>query len=134
MSSSWTWTDADAATAASLQARLPRHLFDAHAHSYRIADLGQPTPALPAAGPPVCGSDVWRAAVGRQVGIDRLAGGLLIPYPTAACDADAANRFMVEVLADTPDCRGLLLVRPGQSRETIETLLADHGERICGSG
>ena len=109
----------DIAFARKLQKRLPARIFDAHAHAFHVDQLGLPEPAPGMFGqlPRDCGFHMWRAANEAQLGSDRLKGGLLFPFPTANCDADAANAFLRDELDKHPDCRGLILLRPTDSRE-----------------
>jgi glutamate-1-semialdehyde 2,1-aminomutase len=122
MTCDWEWNEQDAAVAAKLQASLPAELFDAHAHIYRVSDLGEDPTGLLASGPAEADASAWRGCVDRQVG-ERLNGGLLIPFPTATCDLDAANAYVIEQAAAQPNCRALVLVSPSQSKESILPLI-----------
>ena len=61
---------------------VPPDSFDAHAHLWRVSDLGTPTPALAAAGP----EKVTRAVYDERMSMwmpDRCpTGGLFFPFPT----------------------------------------------------
>lgn len=127
MSSDWEWNGTDEQAALSLQQALPARVFDAHAHLYDQAHLGRPAPSLTVGGPTVAGVREWRASLDRQLGPDRVAGGLLFPYPTETCDLAASNAFLLEELRRAPDCRGLLLVGPALSRADVEPFLANRG-------
>ena len=130
MAKNWDWSDADADVAKTLQQQLPDRVFDAHAHLYRTADLGAEPSALFAAGPATVDVAQWRSHLGRQVGAGRLVGGLLFPVPTSICNVAALNRLLRDELSRAPKCRGLVLVRPGMTREDAEELL-EH-EQVAG--
>ncbi len=119
----WTWTALDQQAASTVQMDLPAEVFDAHAHLYRSADLGQPLPNLVAEGKSEVGQACWREHVGRQVGKQRLAGGLLFPFPSTAGDLARGNQYLFEQIAGEADLKGLALVAPGAMPEQFQTLL-----------
>lgn len=103
-----------------LKGFVPPNSFDAHAHLWRVADLGDPTPPLAAAGP---------AEVTRAVYDDRLSqwmpdclpsGGLFFPFPTRALGVDAANRFLADQMKTDPNSRGLMIATPRQDPAAVE--------------
>ncbi len=108
----WTFTELDARLAAELRDQLPPVVFDAHAHAWRTADLADSSSGLWAEGPAKAGVDAWRQHVGRQVGNERLAGGLLIPNPLVGDAVARANAFVFEQIAGDAAMRGLALVTP----------------------
>ena len=125
------WTTADRETAAVVQAQLPGAVFDIHAHV---------APALPAAlaaclSPraegavgAVAGVQEWRGAVGAQLGVARLQGGLLIPYPTCGSDGaqrQESNRFCFAQAAADPNCQSCILISPADSPESLAPVLND---------
>ena len=121
----WAFSDVDAAIATQIQGWLPRKLFDVHAHLYRTRDLGKPCPGLPAAGPKTVGLDVWRTRLGEETGVERLAGGLFVPYPVKHCDVDAGNEFVAAQVESAGLARGLMVVTPQSSREKVEECLGN---------
>lgn len=105
---------------------VPPEAFDAHAHLWRTADLGTPTPALAAAGPSV----VTRAVYDERLSLwmpDRCpTGGLFFPFPTRALDVDSANRHLADEIRNHPESRGLMIITPQQSpAEVEEQIVAD---------
>lgn len=106
---------------------VPPDAFDAHAHLWRIADLGQPTPALAAAGPQA----VTRSVYDRRVSMwmpDRCpTGGLFFPFPTRALDVDSANRHLADEIKNHPASRGLMIVTPGQKPADVQSQVIDDG-------
>ncbi|MGD9495085.1 MAG: hypothetical protein AB7Y46_02120 [Armatimonadota bacterium] len=78
---------------------------------------------------------VWLRQVDRQVGGQRLAGALLMPYPMRGADVALLNRRLLadlDALGDDvgPDSRGAVLVTP-QCRPEQVAALARHG-RVVG--
>jgi len=127
MPDNWDWNERDEAAARQLQRRLPEEIFDAHAHLYRVEDLGGDINRLIAAGPRLADVEAWRGSLARQVGPSRVVGGLLSPMPCAECDLDAANRFILAQVQDRPESRALLLVAPAMKAADVEPLLAGGG-------
>ncbi len=121
--SNWTFAEMDQQIADGLQAQLPTALFDAHAHLWRTADMAQPVTGLWTEGPAEAGVAAWRRHVGRQVGASRLAGGLLIPNPSAGGDIARANAFVFEQIAGDPALKGLALVAPQSTPAQYRPLL-----------
>jgi glutamate-1-semialdehyde 2,1-aminomutase len=117
----WTFGDVDASIAAAVQEFLPKRLFDTHAHLYRKHDLGEPCPDLPGQGPDAVDVNVWRTYLGTEVGSERLAGGLFVPYPTKKGDVDAGNDFLMAQVSRAEHARGLIVVTPNSSRDKAET-------------
>ena len=99
---------------------VPPDAFDAHAHLWRTQDLGSPTPALAAAGPPV----VTRATYDERLSMwmpDRCpTGGLFFPFPTRVLDVDAANRHLADEMKGDPQSRGLMIITPRQTAAEVE--------------
>jgi glutamate-1-semialdehyde 2,1-aminomutase len=116
----WTFTDVDAAIAATVQAKLPAKVFDIHAHLYRKRDLGDPCPDLPDKGPDTVDIGVWRNHLGQEVGRDRLAGGLFLPYPVKHGDVEGGNDFLVAQVDGGDLARGLIVVTPDSPRDKTE--------------
>ena len=119
----WTFTTLDQPIAAELQAQLPPALFDVHAHVWRTADMAPPAIGLWAEGPAEAGVTAWRLHVGRHVGASRLAGGLLIPNPSAGGNIGRANAFVFEQIVGDPALKGLALVAPQSSLDQYQPLL-----------
>ncbi|MBN2308540.1 MAG: aminotransferase class III-fold pyridoxal phosphate-dependent enzyme [Candidatus Hydrogenedentes bacterium] len=108
--------DVDRAAQEALRPFLPERAFDAHAHLWRAADL-DPAPEPLAAFAGGATLEVWREAVGGQIAPCRIEGGLLIPWPTAHGDLDAANAFVAGQAEADPRSRALALVSPQSSPE-----------------
>lgn len=106
---------------------VPPDSFDAHAHLWRTADLGTPTPALAAAGPDV----VTRAVYDERLSMwmpDRCpTGGLFFPFPTRVLDVDAANRHLADEMKNDPHSRGLMIATPRQDPAAVERQILEDG-------
>ncbi|MDD4103163.1 MAG: aminotransferase class III-fold pyridoxal phosphate-dependent enzyme, partial [Kiritimatiellae bacterium] len=120
----WDFDSNDAQAALDVSARLPSKIFDAHAHLYRQSDMPLPEGSLFATGPDVVDANAWRSILGRQVGEQRLSGGLFLPVPFAPLERiNVVNVWMLDAAADCPESRVFALVAPGMRRADIETLL-----------
>lgn len=124
MHKSRTWLKVDREIAEELAGFLPDTLFDAHLHLYRVRELAEPVPPLTAAGPAHVTPRIWRARLGRQVGAERLAAGLFMPYPTPGCDVAVVNRTLLADLDRDPGSRGAIIITPACRRAQVEALLA----------
>jgi len=124
MTASWEWNEMDRETAELLASRLPARLFDVHAHLYRVSDLGEGSSALVASGPAVAGLDTWRESVERQVGSDRVVGGLFFPFPVPGIDVPAVNEWLATEVGPREACRALMLAGPATTRAEAEATLA----------
>jgi glutamate-1-semialdehyde 2,1-aminomutase len=106
---------------------VPPDSFDAHAHLWRVADLGTPTPALAAAGP----ENVTRPVYDQRLRMwmpDRCpTGGLFFPFPSRSLDVDAANRHLADEMKDDPSSRGLMIITPQQTPSDVERQAMDEG-------
>lgn len=106
---------------------VPPDAFDAHAHLWRVADLGSPTPALAVAGPEV----VTRAVYDERLSLwmpDRCpTGGLFFPFPTRVLDVEAANRHLADEMRGDPPSRGLMIATPRQDPAAVERQLDEDG-------
>lgn len=139
MIDNWTFTDLDERVAQEFQTFLPERVFDAHAHVYRVADLNLEGSSLFLEGPPEVGINVWREHSARIFRGARLQGGLFLGTPTANCDRQRVNAYLLAQLEPWPSSpqragtssspaerlavRGAVLVSPDDTPEQIETYL-----------
>ncbi len=123
MPGNWQFTPLDADIAADLAGFLPKRVFDAHAHLYRLRDLPEPPPAFLLEGPAKVTPRVWRGRLERQIGRGRITGGLLMPYPTPGCDVALLNRRLLEDLERDEASVGALLVAPECDRDELVAAL-----------
>ncbi len=99
---------------------VPVDAFDAHAHLWRVRDLGSPTPALAAAGPEVVTRATYDERLSMWMPGRCPSGGLYFPFPTRALDVEAANRHLAEEMKNDPQSRGLMIVTPRQDPGEVE--------------
>ena len=118
MNPGWTFTDADKDVAEELRDFLPKRVFDAHAHVWRLIDLGEKSGSL-AHGPDVATIETWRQNMAQFFPDAELVGGIFMViylYPPASHDPvrglDDANTFLVEELKKAPNSRGHLFINP----------------------
>lgn len=123
MVKNWTFEKNDEIAAKELQGFLPDKIFDIHAHIYRTADLNLQQLSLWMQGPQEVDIGVWNKYMGKQVGQQRLQGGLFFPAPTASCDIDRENDYLLEQLKANPNSRGLILTSPEYPEGRIERYL-----------
>lgn len=120
MGQDWTPQPQDKAAAASLAARLPDELFDAHAH---VQPAGKPPHRAAVT------RATWRRELGRLVGAPRLSGGLFFPMPGRG-DSAKANDWLVAQKDWQPKDRLLVLAWPDMPHGRLGTWL-DH-DRVIG--
>jgi glutamate-1-semialdehyde 2,1-aminomutase len=105
---------------------LPDRVLDAHAHLYRVADLGLTADHWLRQGPEAAGVAAWREGVGALVGRERLAGGLFIAFPAASGDMDAANAWVIQEAESFPSGAASIVVSPASDPAAIERLIEEH--------
>ena len=123
---------ADQAMLERLQSFIPNKVFDAHVHLHKAEHTGDYPENLTVR----YGTTTAKRFREDQKLLygDRLVRGLFIPFPTVNFKAPgiphAANEWILEQLADAPDCAAEVFVKPGDTREYIESLLVS--DRIKG--
>ncbi len=124
MFANWTFTETDKEYIRDMEAFIPDNVFDIHAHLYKVDHMNLSRPSfLFSEGPQNVTAEVWHDHVGRQIGNDRLKGGLFFPIISENYDIDKANDFLIKQVTALPDSRGLLLVSPQSTKESIEEYL-----------
>lgn len=106
---------------------VPPDAFDAHAHLWRVADLGTPTPALAAAGPAVVTRSTYDERLSKWMPERRPTGGLFFPFPTRALDVDSANRHLADEMRKDQNSRGLMIVTPRQDPAAVQRQIDEDG-------
>ncbi len=110
-----------------LKSFVPPNAFDAHAHLWRVADLGAPPPALTAAGPREVSREIYDQRLSQWMPDRQPTGGLFFPFPTRTLDIDAANAFLAEQLKTDPNSRGLMIAAPSQDPAEVEQQIVQNG-------
>lgn len=106
---------------------VPPDAFDAHAHLWRVVDLGSPTPALAANGPEVVTRAVYDGRLSLWMPDRCPTGGLFFPFPTRVLDVESANRHLADELRTDPQSRGLMIATPRQDPAKVERQLEADG-------
>jgi len=117
--------DLDRSIAQRLQEFLPPAVVDAHAHVFRFEDI-KPSETLDefkALGPIT--AEVWKEQLALQVGPERPAGALLLPYPTVGCSEDRCNQWVIQQARKHPNCKASILVTPQSDRDKVLSYLDD---------
>ena len=118
----WTFADADRVLAEEVQVRLPGRVFDAHMHPCRREHI-RPASLSTQQSPAEMGYEAWREHVGSQVGVERLCGALLTPFPSAEGDIDTINDYVAEQVEMAPNCFASIVVGPKYPRSVVEERL-----------
>jgi glutamate-1-semialdehyde 2,1-aminomutase len=109
-----------------LHSFVPPNSFDAHAHLWRVADLGTPPPPLAASGPPEVTREIYSERLSTWMPQRCPTGALFFPFPTRTLDVDGANRFLADQLQADPHSCGLMIATPQQDPAAVERQIADH--------
>ncbi|MBL9151487.1 MAG: aminotransferase class III-fold pyridoxal phosphate-dependent enzyme [Verrucomicrobiales bacterium] len=106
---------------------VPPDAFDAHAHLWRVADLGTPTPALAGHGPAVVTRAVYDERLSLWMPGRCPTGGLFFPFPTRQLDVEGANRHLADEMRGDPGSRVLMIATPRQDPAAVERQLDEDG-------
>lgn len=115
-----------------LQNFIPEKIFDMHAHIHNVEHIEDNPRSL-------CIRHGTATALGfleeqKALYGDRLVRGMLIPFPTMNFKTpgipDKVNEWFLQQLETVPTCVGEVFVKPGDTREHIESLLVS--DRIKG--
>ena len=123
MFENWTFTETDEEYIKDMEDFISGHVFDIHAHIYKVDNLNLSRVSFLSDGPKNVTIKVWHEYVGRQIGKDRLKGGLFFPFPTENCDIQKANDFLIEQIMTLPGSKGLILVSPQSTKKSVEEYL-----------
>ena len=130
--SDFVFTQEDKALLARLQDFIPEKIFDMHAHIHNVDHIENNPDSL-------CirhGTATARCFLEEQKALygDRKVRAMLIPFPTMNFQTpgipEQVNEWFLKQIATVPECVGEVFVKPGDSREYIESLLAS--DRIKG--
>ena len=116
MDPGWKFDKADENVAEELRGFLPKRIFDAHAHIWRVVDVGGKFGFF-SQGPDVATAETWRTSLGKFFPDADIVGAILMAiHKAGSADPlrrlDAANDFLVEQLEKAPNCRGHLFISP----------------------
>lgn len=108
-----------------LRGFVPPTAFDAHAHLYDLRHLAPAATQADFAGKPEIDHEVLVSRMGQWMGPDVVRDGLYFPFPVRHLDCRAANRFLAEALRNSPQSRGLMMIRPDDDPADVERQLRD---------
>jgi glutamate-1-semialdehyde 2,1-aminomutase len=122
----WEYSDLDKRTISDLLDFLPPRVFDAHAHIYRVADLGlsDADANLWTGGGQEASILSWHEQVAPLFPSATLEGGLFFPAPLPRAEILSSNRYLMGELDQHPASRGLALVTPDLTPEDLDDVLA----------
>ena len=128
----FTFNKADLELLERLQSFLPEKIFDMHAHIHNVEHIENNPDSLcvrHGTATAKCFLEEQKALYG-----DRLVRGMLIPFPTVNFQTpgipEAVNQWVIGQLETVPSCVAEVYVKPGDTREYIESLLVS--DRIKG--
>jgi glutamate-1-semialdehyde 2,1-aminomutase len=124
---------------------VPPDAFDAHAHLYRLRDLGlEATAQAVADAPPTSPApqdtceendvsrEFYRQQLAAWMGPLAPAAGLFFPLPAGNLNSASANAYCLAEVQQDPRSRALLVVRPGDDPTSIEALVESHQPAVAG--
>ena len=130
--SDFVFTQEDKALLARLQDFIPAKIFDMHAHIHNVEHIEDNPHSLTVrhgTATAQCFLDEQKELYG-----DRKVRGMLIPFPTMNFKTpgipEKVNQWFLRQLETVPTCVGEVFVKPGDTREYIESLLVS--DRIKG--
>jgi glutamate-1-semialdehyde 2,1-aminomutase len=99
---------------------VPDRVFDAHAHLYRLQDIGRKAPELMGAFPETADYGAWQSGLESMMGNQAPRGGLFFPFPGVDMDTASANAFLAGELASREASRRLMMIRPNDSPDSLD--------------
>ena len=130
--SDFVFTQEDKALLARLQDFIPEKVFDMHAHIHNVEHIENNPDSLTirhGTATAQCFLDEQKELYG-----ERKVRGMLIPFPTMNFKTpgipEKVNEWFLQQLETAPTCVGEVFVKPGDTREYIESLLVS--DRIKG--
>ena len=123
--SDFVFTQEDKALLARLQDFIPAKIFDMHAHIHNVEHIEDNPPSLTVRHGTATALDFLREQ--KELYGERTVRGMLIPFPTMNFKTpgipDKVNQWFIGQLETAPNCVGEVYVKPGDTREHIESLL-----------
>ena len=106
---------------------VPPKAFDVHAHLYDLRHLVSVACHTEFHGSPLIGHQMLVSCMRQWMGDQVIVDGLYFPFPSSVVDCDAANHFLSETLQNENGSRGLMLIRPNDDPDHVESELLKHG-------
>ena len=125
--SDFVFTQEDKALLERLQGFIPEKIFDMHAHIHNVAHIENNPDSLCIRHGTASAQDFLREQ--KELYGDRLVRGMLIPFPTMNFKTpgipEQVNEWFLQQLETAPTCVGEVFVKPGDTREYMESLLVN---------
>lgn len=122
MDGNWSFNRDDEEAIKELDGFVPEKVFDIHAHIYRVKDLNLTEEGLLSQGPEEKGVAFWRECLGKILS-KAPQKALIMPFPTAGCNIDDANKYLIEQLCAFPENKGLIMITPDYPLNAVLELL-----------
>ncbi len=110
-----------------LRGFVPPRSFDAHAHLYDLRHICSHAQESDFQGSAEIDHGVLVHAMSQWMGDAVVREGLYFPFPVRQLDCFAANEFLGKALAGAPGCKGLMVIRPTDDPDLVESQLNRHG-------
>ncbi len=103
-------------------------VFDVHAHLYTVQGLRLPFPEDCQETECELGYAFYHQTMAAWMGDDAPTDGLFFAAPLSReVDIEGENQFVVKQLRDRPDSQALMLIRPNDDADVIESMVKKHG-------
>ena len=105
---------------------IPDEIFDSHAHWYDISHLQTNSEKADSFVETVVGYNMMKSSLDLWMG-SRDHNGLYFPFPVKHLDFHKANRFLHEEIRKRPQSRALMMIRPNDDPDEVETKIMEKG-------
>ncbi|SVB57924.1 uncharacterized protein METZ01_LOCUS210778, partial [marine metagenome] len=105
---------------------IPDEIFDSHAHWYDISHLQTNSEKADSFVETVVGYNMMKSSIDLWMG-SREHNGLYFPFPVKHLDCSKANRFLHEEIRTRPQSRALMMIRPNDDPDEVETKIREKG-------
>jgi len=105
---------------------LPDEIFDSHAHWYDIAHLQTNSGKEDSYVGTEVGYNMMKSSLDLWMG-SRDHNGLYFPFPVKHLECRKANRFLHEEIRKRPQSRALMMIRPNDEPDEVETKIREKG-------
>ncbi len=112
MIKNWEFNIYDEILANELKNFIPKEVLDIHFHPYRLKDLNLCENFVIKNGPENADMNEVRRCMNKFFGDNKFIGGLILGYPTAACDIDAVNNYVLEQVDRESESKGSICISP----------------------
>ena len=106
---------------------IPDEIFDAHAHWYDISHLQTNSEKEDSFVDSGVGYNKMKSSLDQWMGGARDHNGLYFPFPVKHLDCSKANRFLHKEIGKRPQSRALMMIRPNDDPDEVETKIREKG-------